>query len=178
MCQEVGEILEVAVRQIPELYGHRPGVSDAGADFVLTHRLEQMVLALVREARHLLASAGSAGGSGGGSFEMESANERRSSLVSPLAAAVIAGSFRRPSRNRKSWATTKNWGWPPRDGVPGTRDWPPGPWQARHTVSRSSMDAANPGDARVKRPNAARTAMRVEGGRATLDPDLQLNASS
>jgi len=40
------------------------------------------------------------------------------------------------------------------------------------------MDAANPGDAKAKRPNTARTAIRVEGGGATLDPDLHLNASS
>ena len=45
-------------------------------------------------------------------------------------------------------------------------------------MNRSSMDAANPADARVKMPNAARTAMRVEGGRATLDPARDVNASS
>ena len=56
MCEEVREILEVGFDQLPELHGHRPGVADAGADFVLAHRLEQMVLALVREARHLLAA--------------------------------------------------------------------------------------------------------------------------
>jgi hypothetical protein len=56
MCEEVSEILEVAVRQVPELHGHRSGVADASAGLVLAHRLEQIVLTLVRQARHLLAT--------------------------------------------------------------------------------------------------------------------------
>ncbi len=103
-----------------------------------------------------------------------------------FAAAVIAALPRRPSRNRNSWATVKNCGWPESDGVSGTRDTPPAPWQARHTVMRSSSEAASAGDAAstdhaaVRTANAARAMTRVESGRAALDPALdgRVNASS
>ena len=41
-----------------------------------------------------------------------------------FATATMAASPRRASRNRNSWDTTKNDGWPPSDGVSGRVDWP------------------------------------------------------
>src|SRR5262245_59501801 len=73
---------------------------------------------------------------------MRSANARRSSLVKARARPFISGLSRRPSRNRKSWATTKNDGWPPRDGVSGIADCPVAPWHARHGARRSSTEAS------------------------------------
>jgi hypothetical protein len=48
-------------------------------------------------------------------------------LVKSFAAAVIAALLRRPSRNKNSWATVKNCGWPASDGVSGVRESPPAP---------------------------------------------------
>jgi hypothetical protein len=98
--------------------------------------------------------------------------------VRPFAAAVIAALARRPSRNRNSCATTKNAGWPPSDGVSATRDCPSAPWHARHQASRSSIGAATAADASTASPNAATTATRIEDGRAALDPERAVNASS
>src|SRR4029453_11471370 len=51
----VREGVEVGVGQLSKLHGHGAGIADAGAGLVLAHRLEQIVLALIRQARHLLA---------------------------------------------------------------------------------------------------------------------------
>jgi len=144
--EEVGEVDQVLVSEPGQLLRHGSAVAEPGAALVLPHGLEQVLLPLIGQARHLLAageirlwqtphgcrrvsvrprakragSGASSGGGGGGSLVTRSAKAVRSSLVSPLAAAIMAGLSRRPSRNRKSWATTKNEGWPPRTASRGS----------------------------------------------------------
>jgi len=72
----------------------------------------------------------------------------------------------------------KNAGWPPSDGMPGTCDWPPAPWQARHCPTRSSKDAPDAGEPGAKNKRAAKAAAQVEGGDPALDPDRRLTAGS